>query len=344
MRLDRRAFLASTASLATAMTARADGAQTGSLGFVIHSFSIRGAEKGFADPLRFLEYVHSVGGRGVQVGIGVRDDAYADALRTRAESKGMYLEGTLSLPRDEASLERFDADVRTAKRAGVSVLRTVASRGRRYEIFDSAEAYRSSTDAAIQALKRAAPIVARHDVRLAVENHKDWRADELISVLKQVGNDHVGVCLDTGNSVALLEDPIEVVEALAPWAFTTHIKDIAVVEYPDGFLLAEVPFGAGALDLARVIRLVRAKHPEAKFNIEMITRDPLKVPCLSDKYWATFPELPGRHLARSLKYVRAHVPRHPLPRVSTLAFDERLRAEDRNIEQCVTFGRERLGL
>jgi sugar phosphate isomerase/epimerase len=342
--MDRRAFLASTASLASALPARADGARPGSLGLVIHSFSVRGAEKGFADPIRFLDHVHALGGQGVQVAIGVRDDAYADALRARCETKGMYLEGTLDLPRDEASLERFEAEVRTAKRAGVSVLRTVAFRGRRYETFDSLEAFRRSADAAIQALKRAAPVVARHGVRLAVENHKDWRAEELIAVLKQVGNDHVGVCLDTGNSVALLEDPMEVVETLAPWAFTTHIKDIAVEEYPDGFLLAEVPFGAGALDLARVIRLVRAKHPEAKFNIEMITRDPLKVPCLTDRYWATFSELSGRHLARSLRYVRAHAPTHPLPRVSELPFEERLRAEDRNVEQCVTFGRERLGL
>ena len=44
-----------------------------------------------------------------------------------------------------------------------------------------------------------------------------------------LGSEHVGVCLDTGNNVALLEDPMEVVETLAPLAFTTHIKDMAVV-------------------------------------------------------------------------------------------------------------------
>ena len=172
-------------------------------------------------------------------------------------------------------------------------------------------------------------MVARHGILLAVENHKDWRADELLAILKRVGNDHVGVCLDTGNSVALLEDPMDVIEALAPGPFTTHFKDMGLDEYRDGFLLAEVPLGSGVLDLPRAVRILRAARPEIRFNIEMITRDPLRVPCLAEKYWATFPDLPGRHLARTLSLVRDHPPSRPLPRISQLPRDEQLRAEDR---------------
>ncbi len=51
----------------------------------------------------------------------------------------------------------------------------------------------------------------------------------------------------------------------------------------------------------------------------MITRDPLKVPCLTEGYWVTFPDLPGRHLAHILSLVRDHPPSHPLPRISPLA-------------------------
>ena len=74
----------------------------------------------------------------------------------------------------------------------------------------------------------------------------------------------------------------------------------------------------------------------------MITRDPLDVPCLADRYWATFPDLPGRHLARALAYVRAHPPARPLPRVSRLGPDERLRAEDENIRRCLEYARDHL--
>jgi sugar phosphate isomerase/epimerase len=216
--------------------------------------------------------------------------------------------------------------------------------GRRYETFATAAAFRRFAEASSHALGLVAPVVSRHGIRLAVENHKDYRADELIAVLKRVRNDHVGICLDTGNSIALLEDPMEVVEALAPWTFTTHFKDMGLEEYRQGFLLAEVPLGTGILDLPRAVRALRAARPEIRFNVEMITRDPLKVPCLTERYWVTFPDLPGRHLARALSLVRDHPPNHPLPHVSRLPPGEQLRAEDENVRRCLAFAREHLGL
>ena len=165
-------------------------------------------------------------------------------------------------------------------------------------------------------------------------------------MLKRIGSDRVGVCLDTGNSIALLEDPMEVVEALAPWAFTTHFKDMGVQEYERGFLLSEVPLGEGFLDLPRIVRVLRRARPEIRFNLEMITRDPLEVPCLTPKYWATFEDLPGRHLARSLTMVRDHPPKRALPRVAGLSREEQLKAEEDNVRRCLaqraaSLGRER---
>ena len=88
---------------------------------------------------------------------------------------------------------------------------------------------------------------------------------------------------------------------------------------------------------------MRPARPEIRLNLEMITRDPLKVPCLTEGYWATFPDLPGRYLARTLSLVRDHPPSRPLPRISSLAQDEQLRAEDDNIRRCFAFCEERLG-
>src|SRR5689334_5715462 len=150
MPLTRRAMLSACAGAVPALagleSARAADDPRGSLGLVIHSFAVRGGlERGrgrtggerFFDPVRFLEYCKSLGARGVQVAIGARDDAYADGLRARAEAASMYLEGIASLPRTESDVGRFEAEVRTAKRAGASVVRTVTLSGRRYETFDS---------------------------------------------------------------------------------------------------------------------------------------------------------------------------------------------------------------
>jgi sugar phosphate isomerase/epimerase len=354
MPLTRRALLAACASAAVPALADPPAAVSDdhkSLGLVIHSFPIRTqgdrdrkpADR-FADPIRFLGYAGSLGARGVQVGLGVRDEPGARAIREAAEARSMYLEGIVALPRDASGLDRFEAEIRTAERAGAEVVRTVMLSGRRYETFATLDAFRRFAEATTHALALAAPVVARHGILLAVENHKDWRAHELLDVLDRIGNDHVGVCLDTGNSIALLEDPMDVIEALAPRAFTTHFKDMAVEPYPDGFRLAEVLFGDGILDLPRVVRTVRSARPRIRFNIEMITRDPLDVPCLDDRYWATFPELPARHLARALRLVRDHPPRGPLPRIKSLSRAAQLEAEDANVRRCLAFARDRLGL
>ena len=76
----------------------------------------------------------------------------------------------------------------------------------------------------------------------------------------------------------------------------------------------------------------------------MITRDPLKIPCLTDKYWATFGEVPGADLARTLAFVRRHEAKKPLAAVSQLGIAERLAVEEENNRQCLAYSREHLTL
>jgi sugar phosphate isomerase/epimerase len=321
------------------------------MGVVIHSYGLRRAadqaskdKPRFDDPLVFLEYCRGLGAGGVQLGIGVRDEAYAAKLRRQLDDHKMYLEGSIRLPRDKDDVSRFTAEVASARACGAVVLRTTLMDGRRYEAFDSAEAFHRFQEQSWQALLLARPVAEKHEVKLAVENHKDLRAGELADVLKRLDSRHVGACVDTGNNIALLEDPLEAVETLAPYALSSHLKDMGVEEYPDGFLLAEVPFGTGFLDLPKIIATLRRARPEIRFNLEMITRDPLRVPCLAKTYWATFADLPARHLASTLALVRAHAAKKPLPRVNGLSAEETLKLEDDNVRRCLKYAREHLGL
>jgi 3-oxoisoapionate decarboxylase len=316
----------------------------GRLGIVIHSYGIRRSHRpsGFSDPLVFLEYCRKLGAGGVQVSVGRGDDAYVGRVSDAVRESGMYLEGIVGLPRDASDVPRFNDELRTAKECGASLVRTVMLSGRRYETFDSADAFNKFADRSWQSLVLAKPIVERHDVRLAVENHKDWRVPELLDILKRIDSPNIGVTLDTGNSIALLEEPHEVVEAYAPYAFTLHFKDMAVAEYENGFLLSEVPLETGFVDLSRIVKLVRDKRPEANFNLEMITRDPLRVPCLGTKYWATLADLPAKELARMLAMVRDKAWKQPLPRISELAQDDKLAREDENVRASLAFAKSKL--
>jgi sugar phosphate isomerase/epimerase len=255
----------------------------------------------------------------------------------------MFVEGILGLPRDRADLDRFEAEVRTARQSGANVIRVVMIPGRRYERFDSAEEFRQLARRGLESLQLAEPVAARHKVRLAVENHKDQRVLKRLEVFRQISSEYVGACVDLGNSFALLEDPIEVVEAYAPWAFSVHLKDQAVAEYDDGFLFADIPLGEGFLDLARMVKILRGAKPEVRFSLELITRDPLKVPCLTEKYWATFADVPGRDLARTLRIVRANACDR-LPHVSDRPLDEQVKLEEENVTKCLAYARDHLGI
>lgn len=346
MTISRRDWLAAVA-LGVPTLGRAADPSRPRMGVVIHSYGIRSRverQKGFADPARFAAFCRDRGAAGVQVPIGNRTAEAAKVLRDRIGELGVYLEGSIAPPRDEADVDRFEAEVLTAKVAGADVLRTVMLGGRRYEVFKTADEYKAFKERAWKSLQLAAPVVARRKVRLAVENHKDYRADELAGVMKRLKSDHVGVTVDTGNNIALLDDPHGAVEALAPWAMSVHLKDMAVKESADGFLLSEVPLGDGYLDLKRIVGELRKANPAVRFNLEMITRDPLRVPCLADGYWATFADLPGRDLARALAAVRRHAPEGDLPRVAKLSEAEQLAAEDANVRRSFAHAREHLGL
>lgn len=319
------------------------------LGVVAYAYWLHMSRKGpntpnLKDPIAFLEFCRGRGAGGVQVNLGALPAAAAARVRDKLGEWGMYVEGIINLPRAADDLKRFESEVRTAKEAGVRVLRSVLHGGRRYEVFDTADAFDQWLMQARAALRLAEPVAARHEVRLAIENHKDLRVQELLPVLQEINSHYVGVCLDFGNNLALLEDPSEVIEALAGRAISTHVKDVAVAEYADGFLLAEVPLGQGILDLPGLVDLLRRANPEIHFNLEMLTRDPLQIPCLTPKYWRTSAKLPGSYLARTLTMVRQKSSKQPLVRVSPLAPEQQLALEDENVRRSLVYARDHLRL
>ena len=330
------------------------GAETQSrnrLGVCTYSYNIhwKAARDGnpkarFKDPLEFLEYCHGLGAGGVQIGLGSRDAAYAAKVRAKAETYGMYFEGQVSLPQNDSDAALFDSDIRAAREAGAEVVRAAMLSGRRYETFDSVEAFRQFAEKSWQRLTLAEPIVRKHRVKLAVENHKDWRVTEQLEMLKRLGSEYVGINVDTGNNLALLEDPMETVDALAPFAFTTHLKDMAVQQYQEGFLLSEVPLGEGFLDLNRIIERLRKANSNIRFNLEMITRDPLRIPCLTEKYWVTLTGVPASALAGALAMIHQHSSKTPLPQTSGLDADQQLELEDSHVRRSFAYARERSGL
>ena len=292
----------------------------------------------------FIDYCHSLGLGGAEVRGGPPTTAEGiNKLRDKIQSYDMHVIFNIRLPNSEADVPAYDAQVKAASQVGAFGLHA-AMTGRRYEQFDSLDAYQKSFEQNQKQVALAEPILRKNKVRLAIENHKGWRAVEQAAWMKRLASEYVGVHLDFGNNVSFCEDPMFTLETLKPWIFSGHIKDMAVAPYEDGFLLSEVPLGEGFLNLKTMVDALREKDPNVVFDLEMITRDPLKVPIFTPKYWATFEDIPARQVARIMEIVEKNPPKKPLPKTTGLSGAEQAKLEETYNLACIRYARENLGL
>lgn len=354
MTSSRRHFLASVSAAGMTQLLPAEGrAQSGSYGLAYTSFPVRTRQAAAATPggpgmpaEKFIEHCLAFGGRGGQMDFSQltsTDAAYLKRIRALLEEKNFFLEFAVS-GKVFADPGAYDRVVAAARELGVTRLRTALLGGRRYEDFRDMATWREFVTRWQQTLERAAPMLDKHRLLVGVENHKDWLADEQVALLRRVGSPYLGACVDFGNNMALLEDSVEVAEKLAPFVVTTHLKDMAVRPYERGFELSEVALGDGIVPLARIVAMLRAARSDVHFCLEMITRDPLKVPYRDDSYWVTYERRDPARVEKFEKTILSRAWARPLPTISDLEPARRLAFEDENLRRSAAYAKEKLGL
>lgn len=111
----------------------------------------------------------------------------------------------------------------------------------------------------IQMFSKAVEAAEKQGVRMAVENHIDFTADEMLQLLTAVNSPYLGINFDTGNFLRLLDDPIKGMEKLAKYAYATHIKDLKPqkgVPADEWYFFSSTPVGDGIVDnwqLAKIL-------------------------------------------------------------------------------------------
>lgn len=294
------------------------------------------------DPLAYVDYCRSLGAGGLQF----TPSGDLKRLRARMESLGMWFEGNASPPGSlDEDTAGFEQSMRATAEMGGSVARYVSRRppgstGRRYSSFTSLEefeAWRKDADAIVL---KCLPIAERHGVKLALENHKDRLVDEHVEFLRKTSSEYLGALVDPGNNLSMLEQPEETCGKLAPYVLSVSMKDMGVAPYEDGFLLSEVRFGSGVTDQKKLWQVLKSANPQLNCLQEIITRDPLKVPCLTAGYWASLPAHPAAGLARHMQWVRDNA--SELPYVEQLSPRQQLQAEEDNNRDTLDWGRENI--
>jgi sugar phosphate isomerase/epimerase len=109
-------------------------------------------------------------------------------------------------------------------------------------------------------------------LKLALENHLDFTADDILELLTHIDSKSLGVTYDTGNALRLGEHPVRAAEKLAPYSYATHIKDVAPVyggDPAEWAFFASVPLGKGIIDIEAVIRSMTEVGYKGMFTIEI---------------------------------------------------------------------------
>jgi sugar phosphate isomerase/epimerase len=115
-------------------------------------------------------------------------------------------------------------------------------------------------------LRDILPVLNSDGVTLGLENGK-IPAEELRSMLEDFGDPHLGIVLDTVNSLAVPEGWKHVTKVLAPYTVCLHFKDFVVqrVWHMMGFTVEGRPAGKGQVDTPWLLNTLR--DAGARFNV-----------------------------------------------------------------------------
>jgi 3-oxoisoapionate decarboxylase len=227
----------------------------------------------------FLAHAHALGVAGVSLEscfFAQTDAATLARLRDRLDLLGLDRVWAWGHPHglrsgdDPAAADDLVRHIGIAQAVGAKVMR-ICCGGRRTRPASWAE-HRAKL---LPLLNRVVGLAGEHGVVLAIENHIDLLADELVELIETVNSPWLGVCLDTANNLRMMEDPVEAARKLAPYARATHIKDIAANTAtkhgnPRDFAFwPSVPVGEGVIDMAAIFGFLREARYDGLLALEI---------------------------------------------------------------------------
>ena len=99
-----------------------------------------------------------------------------------------------------------------------------------------------------------------YGISLAIENHADLTADELMQLMAAVNAPNLGVCLDTVNLLRVGDNVLEAVELLAPLVTMVHLKDCSADPIANATTgPVSVSYGEGIVPVERVLTILEER-------------------------------------------------------------------------------------
>jgi len=129
-----------------------------------------------------------------------------------------------------------------------------------------------------------APQAAALGLVLAIENHQDFGSQELLDFCVESGP-NVGICIDTGNPLAVGEAPLEFARRVAPLVRHVHLKDYNAQWTDEGYRLVRCAIGDGAVPFQEIATILAQHHQTLTASLEPGALEARHVRLFRPEWW-----------------------------------------------------------
>jgi sugar phosphate isomerase/epimerase len=186
------------------------------------------------------------------------DQRYLSEMKAVLDEKGLervlawgHPDG-LEAGRNEGAWREMNALIPHACYLGAGIMRIVAS-----SLQFRHEPHVPQIEAVVKMLTKSVKIAEDQGVVLALENHIDFSSAEIYEILERVDSSSLKVNFDTGNTLRMMENPVEAARRLGPFTVATHTKDLQACRYvppEEWYFFSSVPVGTGLIDIPGVVK------------------------------------------------------------------------------------------
>jgi sugar phosphate isomerase/epimerase len=147
------------------------------------------------------------------------------------------------------------------------------------------------------------PKAAELGIAFAIENHQDLGSQELIDFATEAGP-NVGICIDTGNPLAVGEEPVAFARKAAPLVRHVHLKDYNAQWTDDGYRLVRCAIGDGCVPFREIASVLSEHHTELTASLEPGALEARHVRLFRPEWWNGYAPRTARELGPCLAAAR----------------------------------------
>src|SRR6266700_2313528 len=185
-------------------------------------------------PLQLMDQARTAGLEGVELPIAMLQGEDIDAIARYAIEQRLFI----TLETEGYDPIRLQEAIALATQLGVRTIRTFAGGARLGgDRRPLAGRWQPFLQTVLKGLQETMTVAEQAGINLTLENHQDLASEELLWLCETIGSPYFGITLDTGSTLATVEDPLDFVRKLIRYVKHVHLKDYQIYLSKEGYYL-----------------------------------------------------------------------------------------------------------